>query len=164
MREPAQRQRIPLGPEPRDHAVGAQRNVGVVPEFLALVDVRNMDFDNRAFERVERVENGDRRMSECGRIDHDTGRVFPRLVDPVDDLILAVRLMKSDLKPEFSGNLAAIGLDIGKRFMTVDVGLALAKQIEIGAVQYVNDAAHFWVLSLMSIFRPASCRLSATAA
>ena len=41
-----------------------------------------------------------------------------------------------------SGDLAAIGLDISKSFVTVDVRLAFAKEIKVGAVQYVDEAAH----------------------
>ena len=70
--------------------------------------------------------------------------VFSRLVDPVDDLVFAVRLVKAKLESVLRGDLAAIGLDIGKRFVTVDVRLALAEQIEVGTVQHVDDAAHGW--------------------
>ena len=70
---------------------------------------------------------------------------FARLVNPVDDLVFTVRLMKAELESELSGELAAIGLDIGKRFVAVDVRLALAEQIQVGAVQHVDDAAHGWL-------------------
>src|SRR4029079_2945622 len=126
MREPSQRQRVSLSSKPCDHAISALRNKGMVAKFLALVDVRDVHLDNDAVERVERIENGYRSMGECGRIDNDPQRVLPRLVDPVDDLILTIRLVKADLKPMFSGDLAAIGLDIGKGFMAVDMGRALA--------------------------------------
>src|SRR3954464_11712885 len=57
MCETAQRQRIPLGSEPGDHAVGAKRDIGVMAEFLALVNVRDMDFDDGGFEGIERVKD-----------------------------------------------------------------------------------------------------------
>ena len=51
------------------------------------------------------------------------------LVDQVDDLVFTVRLVKAKLKSELSGDSAAISLDIGKSFVTVDVRLAFAEQI-----------------------------------
>src|SRR5258708_17130317 len=120
MCETTQCQRISLGSEPGDHAVGAKRDVGVVAEFLALVDVRNMNFDHGAFERIECIEDSDRCMGERSGIDYDTGCNLSRLVDPVDDLILTVRLMKVNLKPVLCGDPGAIRLDVGKSFVAVD--------------------------------------------
>src|SRR4029077_2487582 len=76
MRKPAQRQRIALGSKPGDHAIGAKRDIGVVAKFLALVDVRDVDFDDRRFESVQCVEDRDRRMRERSRIDYDTASNF----------------------------------------------------------------------------------------
>jgi hypothetical protein len=50
--------------------------------------------------------------------------------------------VEAKFKAVFAGDLAAIGFDIVKRFVTVDVRLALAEKIEIGTVQDVDDAAH----------------------
>src|SRR6266404_9066511 len=142
MRKTSQRQRITLGSQPRDYAVGAKRYIGVVAEFLALVDVRDVNFDDRRFEGIQRVEDRNRRMRECGRIDHDATCNFPCLVNPVDDLVFTVRLVKAKVKSKLSGDLAAIGLDSGKSFVTVDVGLAFAEQIQVGTVQHVDDTVH----------------------
>src|SRR5467141_457564 len=84
-------------------------------------------------------------MGECGRIDHDATCTFPCLVNPVDDLVFTVRLVKAKVKSKLSGDLAAIGLDSGKCFVTVDVGLAFAEQIQVGTVQYVGNAVHVWL-------------------
>src|SRR5580704_14696720 len=142
IRKTSQRQRIALSSKPRDYAVGAKRYIGVVTKFLALVDVRYVNFDDRRLEGVQCVEDRDRRMRECSRIDHDAACGFSCLVNPVDDLVFTVRLVKAKLKSELSGHPAAISLDISKSFMSVDVGLALAKQIQIGTVQHVDHAAH----------------------
>jgi hypothetical protein len=66
-------------------------------------------------------------------------------VDPVDDLVFAVRLAEAKFKSVLSGDLAAIGLDISKSFVPVDVRLALAEEIEVGAIQDVDDATHGWL-------------------
>src|SRR6476620_12131811 len=68
MRKTAQRQRIPLSAEPGDHAIGAKRDVGAVAKLLALVDVRDVDLDDRRLEGIERVEDRNRGMGECGGI------------------------------------------------------------------------------------------------
>jgi hypothetical protein len=55
-------------------------------------------------------------------------------VDPVDDLVFTVRLVKAKFKAELTGDFAAIGLYIDKGFMTVDMRLALTKEIKVGTV------------------------------
>jgi hypothetical protein len=66
-------------------------------------------------------------------------------VNPVDDLVFTVRLVKAKLKSELPGDPAAISLDIGKSLVAVDVRLAFAKQIQVRTVQHVDDAAHGWL-------------------
>src|ERR1700737_3788827 len=107
----SQCQRITLGSKPRDHAVGAKRYIGVVAEFFALVNVRNVHFDDHRFKGIQRVEDRNRRMGECGGIDHDAGCNSSRLVNPVDDLVFAVRLVKAELKSELFGELPASSLE-----------------------------------------------------
>jgi hypothetical protein len=60
-------------------------------EFLALMDVRNVHLDHRPLKRVEGIEDCDRGVGEGRRIDDDSARRFPSLVDPVDDLVFPVR-------------------------------------------------------------------------
>src|SRR5260221_5934542 len=142
MRKTAERQRITLGPKPRDNAVGAKRYEGAVAKFLALVDVRYVNFDDRRFEGVQCIEDRYRRVRESSRIDHDTTRGFSCLVDPVDDFVFTVRLMKAKLETKITGDPAAIGLEIGKSLVTVDMGLALADKVQVGSVQHVGNSAH----------------------
>src|SRR5450631_885549 len=127
MRHASQCQRITLGPKPRDYPVSAKRYIGVVAEFLALVDVRNVNFDDRRIEGIQCVEDRNRRMGECGGIDHNAGGDFSRLVNPVDDLVFAVGLVKAKLKSKLGGEVPAVSLDIGKGLVTVDVRLAFAE-------------------------------------
>src|SRR4030081_2466474 len=88
MREPSQRQRVSLRSESGDHAVGALRNKGMVAEFLALVDVRDMHLDNDAGEAIERVEDRDRRMGERSGVDQNSGIILAPMSKPVTDFIL----------------------------------------------------------------------------
>jgi hypothetical protein len=49
-------------------------------------------------------------------------------VNPVDDLLFAVRLVKAKLKSVPFGDPVAFSLDIGKSLVTVDVRLTFAEQ------------------------------------
>ena len=50
--------------------------------------------------------------------------------------------MELDLKPELLADAAAVSLDVGERLAAVDLGLALAEQVEIGSVQDDDDRIH----------------------
>ena len=110
-----------------------------MPESLALVHIGNMHLDDRPFEGVQRIEDGDRRVGEGGGIDDDAGGALAGAVNPVDDLVFAIALMKLDRKPKFAADAAAVRFDVGQRLAAVDLRLALAEQIEIGAVQDNDD-------------------------
>ena len=78
-------------------------------------------------------------MGEGGGIDDDAGGALARAVNPVDELVFAIALMKLDRKPEFLADATAVRFDIGQRLAAVDLRLALAEQVEIGAVQDHDD-------------------------
>jgi hypothetical protein len=111
----------------------------MMPERLAFVHVGNMDFDDRPLKGVQRIEDGDRRMGEGGGIDDNAGCALAGGVNPLDDLVFAIALMKLNRKPEAAANAAAVRLHIGQRLAAVDLRLALAEQIEIGTVQDNDD-------------------------
>jgi hypothetical protein len=48
----------------------------------------------------------------------------------------------------YSGALRAGAFNVCQRFMAIDVGLALAEQIEVGSVQDIDRAGHCLGLSL----------------
>src|SRR5579859_1312839 len=104
----AERQLVALGAEPGDDAVGAHRHERAVPEFLALMDIGDMDLDHRRIEGIERVQDGHGIMREGGRVDDDAARALPRLVDPVHDLVFAVALVEAQLEAELARERAAI--------------------------------------------------------
>ena len=86
-------ERVALGAKAGDDTGRHGRDVGVVPERLAFVDVGDMHLDDREFAGVQRVENGDRRVREGGRIEDDEGDMRGgRLVDARDQLRLGVAL------------------------------------------------------------------------
>src|SRR5271165_1470775 len=111
-------------------------------ERLALVHIGNVHFDDGPFERMERIEDGDRGVGEGGRIDDDAGGALAAAMNPFNDLVFAIALMELDLEPELAADALAIGLDLGERLAAVNVRLALAEQVEIGTVQDADDRAH----------------------
>ena len=76
-------------------------------ERLALVDVGDVDLDDRAGEGGERVEDGDRGVAVAGRVDDDRRRALARLVDPVDEFVFAVALAEVDRQAELGRDAAA---------------------------------------------------------
>ena len=97
------------------------RRIGVVAKRLTAVNVGNVNFEDRRFKSVERVENGNRGVAEGAGIDHQAGGVLARCVDPVDQLVFGIALMKGDGQTEFVADPPAIGFDIGQGGMAVDV-------------------------------------------
>src|SRR5262245_56616170 len=78
-----------------------------------------------------------------GRIDDDADRALgARLLDPVDDVALVVRLAEDDLPAELLGLLAHQLLDVGERRAAVLLRLTRAEQIEVGSVEDVNGVGH----------------------
>jgi hypothetical protein len=51
-------------------------------------------------------------------------------------------LVEAELELQLVSQPPAVGLDIGQGLVAVDVGLALAKQVEVWAVENENQAAH----------------------
>src|SRR3954467_13520105 len=81
-------------------------------------------------------------MGESRGIHHDADSRLARLMDPVDQLVFPVRLVKAHLQRELRGYPPTISLHIRKRLVAVDVGLTLAEQIEIWPVEDVDKATH----------------------
>jgi hypothetical protein len=106
------------------------------------VDVGDMHLDDRAFAGLQRVQHRHGEMAEARRIDDDSSRL-PRLLDPVDHLVLAVGLAEFEGKAMTRGDLAARGLNVGQGLGTVDVRFALAQQIQVGPVQQVDSLGHW---------------------
>ena len=110
----------------------------MMAERLAPVHIGNVHLDDRACERVERVEDGDRGVGEGGRIDDDAGDPLASRVYPFDNLVLAIALMELDLKPELGPNAPAIRLDVGQRLAAVNLRLAFPKRLRLGPFRTVT--------------------------
>src|SRR5262249_24720475 len=126
---------VALDPQAADHAARHARDVGLVAEAFARVDVADVHLDDRDLHREDRVENRHGCRGVAGGIDHDPDRLVPcRLLNPVDDRALVVRLAKLDRDVETLAGLAAQLLDVGERGAAVGLRLARAEQIEVRTI------------------------------
>src|SRR6185312_10021862 len=132
----AHRRAVAGSAEPCDHRGGDRRHVRAVVDGLARVDVAQMQLDQRSFEHFQRVEHRDRRERPRRGVDDDRRGAVDRLVDPSDELRLAVGL--TELERCRAGLAPALRLDLGERRRAVDRGLAGAEAIEVRPVQHVD--------------------------
>ena len=96
-----------------------------------------MAFDDRDRQGPERVQQGHRGVGIAGRVDHDGRGLLAGLMDQFDQLALVIGLAEHHHGPV--GRPFAHRLDVGQGLMAVDVGLADPEQVEVRAVQDVED-------------------------
>ena len=79
----------------------------------------------------------------CSATDYLRATYCPaRLVDPVDDLVFAVALVEAEVQAQLGGQRPAVPLHVGQGLVALDVRLPLAQQVQVGAVEYEDEAAH----------------------
>ena len=78
---------------------------------------------------------------KAGRVDDDAGALVDRLVDPVDQLVFAVGLAKlaAGVSPAASRHIASTSASVVR---AVDLRLARAEPVEVGAVEDVDRLGH----------------------
>src|SRR5712664_882042 len=118
----------------------------MMPEGLPLVNIRNVNFEHRTVERIQCVQDGDRRMRECGGIDCDAGGSLAGLMNPIDDFIFPIALMELQFQFVFGGDTPTGSFHVGECFMPVDGGLTFAEQIEVRSVDDVDKSFHAQIL------------------
>ncbi len=82
-------------------------------------------------------------MGESGRIDNDTGKVLlSGIMEPVDNHAFMIALPADRIKVERFCLSADFMIDVSQAFGAVDIGFALAQQVEVGAVddKYFHDS------------------------
>src|SRR5438105_2039122 len=129
------RQDVAAAAEPADEAQGGRRGDALLPEVLtAGEEVREVHLDDGHVERAEAVVEGDRVMRQCGRVDDHADRVRALFVEAVDQLALVVGLEEADGPAVLLGLGVDHGLDVGQRLAAVDLRLAAAEDVQVGAV------------------------------
>ena len=69
----------------------------MMPERLALVDIAHVHFDDRLLERQQRIEDRDRGVGQTGAVDDQPVGLLPRLLNPVDQFALGIRLTEIEV-------------------------------------------------------------------
>ena len=90
-----------------------------------------MHFDARDARRLDRVEKGERRVGQGGRVEEESGEDAPGGADPVEEGTLVVRLEGLEGHAEVTGTLLEAAVDAVERLFSVDLGLSGPEQLKI---------------------------------
>ena len=113
-----------------------------MPERLALVDIADVHFQNRPLKGIERIQDRHRCMAIGPWVDDDPRRILARLLDPVHQLPLMVRLVAGHRHAQFGRQTRQRRLDIGQRLAPVNLGLALTQKVQVRAIQNKDRLGH----------------------
>src|SRR5687767_12491877 len=91
-----QAEQVAHGPETTDHADGDGRYERAMAKALASMNIRQVDLDRRSAAAGDGITERDRGVGVGAGIDDDAGSLRSRLVDPVDQMSLMVRLAEGD--------------------------------------------------------------------
>ena len=83
--------------------------------FVTGVNVGNMHFQHRPFERLDGVYDSDRGERIAGGIDDDGVGVLPRRLDQIDQFAFVIRLVKGNLEIKPRGAFVTAVLDLRER-------------------------------------------------
>lgn len=131
-----QRQCIGAGAEAGDGAARDRGNPALVAEGLAGVGVGEMDLDDRDLDALDGVVEGNGGVGERAGVEED-GEAAARggLVQPVDEMAFVVGLAQVYAQAKGQGLVGEGIRDAVEGVMAVDLRLAGAEQVEVGAVQ-----------------------------
>ncbi|KAL1956998.1 hypothetical protein VTO42DRAFT_6487 [Malbranchea cinnamomea] len=109
--------------------------IAVSPPLLARMHVADVQLNEGDANASEGVPDGDGCVREGARIDDDTVHALcAGGLNPVDDGTLVVGLECLQIGGKGGGVRDAVSFDVGKRRSAVDMGLASAQKVEVGAV------------------------------
>ena len=126
----------------------------MVPEFLTLEEIREMNLDNWQFHGDEGVRDGNGRMCVGTGIDDDSVCRAFGLLNPADELALRIALSEVNLETEFAGARQCNGLHIVKSIGAVNLRFSHSKQIKIRSIEYEYLGAHGFIKMLKDNAEP----------
>src|SRR5690606_6858014 len=112
---------------------------GVTAEFLARVDVRDVDFNRGQTGTGDRVAQGYAGVRESGAVQDDAGGArFAESGDVIDQRPLVIGLEERDVDTERLRLVAQALLEVRQRGMTIDFRLTTTESVEIRPVDDGN--------------------------
>ena len=122
--------------QPQDHAFGEVREIGVVAEGLAPVDVGQVHFDEGQGNARKGIAQGHAGVREGARADDDElGAVGARGLHAVDQHAFVVALEGAQRGAAAGGVGDQIGVDLLQGGGAIDLRFADAQQVEVGAME-----------------------------
>lgn len=125
---------IPKHPQPNNHARRLVAKITMMPPRLARMHIAHMQLDERDLDAQQRIADRHRGVRERPRVDHNAVDGSARRVDAVDDGAFVVGLEGVQRGAERGGLRLCGGFDVGEGRAAVDVWLAGAEEVEVGAV------------------------------
>src|SRR5690606_39092892 len=123
-----------------------------------------MYFNEGNVDGRERIPDRNTGMRVRGSVDDDVFRsIAPRFLDPIHQSAFMIALVRAQYGSPAVGQVLESLIDIRKSQRAVDLGLACAEQVEIGAVQNQNALRHYGIyVKTDRLFTPKSpvCPLS----
>lgn len=111
-------------------------------ERLARMHIAQMQLDERDRHGRERIAQRDAGMAVAARVDQDErGAVLRRRLHAVDQRVLGIGLQCRQFMAGRGRRTGQVGVDFGQGRTPVNLRLARAEQVQIGAVQN-QDLGH----------------------
>ena len=125
--------------EAGDDALADGRQKRLVTEWLARVDVADVDLDDGGSNGGNSVGNGYRRVGVAASVEHDAAVVKAHRLQPVHNLALDIAL--EDVNRVLGKLLDEFLQILVERAVAIDLGLTLAHEVQVGPVDDVDG--HF---------------------
>src|SRR3990170_7349403 len=138
--EPLERLPVPLGALSQDAVRDHVLDHRAAPPLLPLGDVREMDLDDRPPEELDGVADRVAVVRPRTRVEDDPVRPAPRVVAPVDELALVVRLEAADGDVECPRPLVDPRLELVVGEAAVESRIAVRKCVQVRSVD--DGGAH----------------------
>jgi hypothetical protein len=117
--------------------------IAVLPKLLSRERIAQVDFDKRDLNGQKSISQCDAGMREATGVQDDKfDAIDVGLLDSIDELMLGIALKTNQLVSKVRRKLNTTFFDIGEAGGPIDLGLACAKQVQIGTVNE-QKSGHF---------------------
>ena len=130
-----QRQNIGKCSKTGDLAAADWSDQRSVPEFLAGVNIGEMNFDGGDADGGDGIPKSDAGMGVGGGVDNEDAEATFGLLDPSDQLSFEVGLSELDLGSRLERLFPDLSLDFSQSGMAVNLWLPLAEQVQVRPVE-----------------------------